>query len=136
MKKCKYCQSEIDDKAKICPVCKKKQNKIPLFFRLLIGIPVLIIGITVLTQNTSVPTSQSATNKINIEKFNTIQTGMTYQEVVNIIGEEGTMMSESNIGNDETYRTILYYWYGDNGISNANIMFQNNKVISKAQIGL
>lgn len=25
-KKCKYCQSEIDKKAKICPNCRKKQN--------------------------------------------------------------------------------------------------------------
>ena len=26
MKKCKYCQSDIDDKAKICPNCRKKQG--------------------------------------------------------------------------------------------------------------
>jgi len=26
MKKCKYCQSEIDKKAKVCPNCKKKQG--------------------------------------------------------------------------------------------------------------
>ncbi len=26
MKKCKYCQSEIDEKAKICPHCRKKQR--------------------------------------------------------------------------------------------------------------
>ena len=25
-KKCKHCKSDIDKKAKICPVCKKKQG--------------------------------------------------------------------------------------------------------------
>ena len=25
-KKCKYCQSDIPKKAKVCPVCKKKQG--------------------------------------------------------------------------------------------------------------
>ncbi len=28
MKKCKYCQKEIDAKAKVCPYCKKKQRHI------------------------------------------------------------------------------------------------------------
>ena len=28
MKKCKYCQKEIDAKAKVCPYCKKKQKHI------------------------------------------------------------------------------------------------------------
>ena len=27
MKKCKYCISDIDEKAKICPNCRKKQTK-------------------------------------------------------------------------------------------------------------
>lgn len=27
MKKCKYCMSEIDDKAKICPHCGKRQKR-------------------------------------------------------------------------------------------------------------
>lgn len=36
LKKCKHCQSEIDKKAKICPVCKKKQGGIGKF--IIIGI--------------------------------------------------------------------------------------------------
>ena len=101
MKKCKYCQSEIEHKAKICPICRKKQNKIPAFLRLLIGIPVIIIGIAILTSPIPANVTENTTNKINLEKFNSIQTGMTYQETVTIIGEEGTVMSETNVGNDE-----------------------------------
>jgi len=42
MKKCKYCQTEIDAKAKICPNCKKKQG--PKILRwVLLGLLALII---------------------------------------------------------------------------------------------
>ena len=46
MKKCKHCKSEIDTKAKICPVCKKEQaNPLKSFlFRLIYIILVLGIG--------------------------------------------------------------------------------------------
>ncbi len=42
MKKCKYCQSEIDSKAKICPYCKKKQG--PKIVKWII-IGIIVIGI-------------------------------------------------------------------------------------------
>lgn len=42
MKKCKYCQTEIDNKAKICPNCRKKQG--PHILRwVLLGLFALII---------------------------------------------------------------------------------------------
>ena len=41
MKKCKHCQSEIDDKAKICPHCKKKQNHVVRW--ILLGVLILLI---------------------------------------------------------------------------------------------
>lgn len=41
MKKCKYCQTEISDKAKVCPNCKKKQG-MPKWAIVLIVIVVII----------------------------------------------------------------------------------------------
>ena len=41
MKKCKYCQSEIDAKAKVCPNCKKKQSH--LFRWILLGVIAVFI---------------------------------------------------------------------------------------------
>lgn len=71
---------------------------------------------------------------LDLEKFNKIQTGMTYEEVIGIIGEEGTVMSENQIGN---IKTTMYSWNGKGSIgANANVTFQNGKVISKAQFGL
>jgi hypothetical protein len=43
-KKCKYCQSEIDKKAKICPNCRKKQGGGKLKFVFLGIIVIAIIG--------------------------------------------------------------------------------------------
>lgn len=43
MKKCKHCQSEIDDKAKICPNCRKKQG-MPVWLIVIL----VIVGISVL----------------------------------------------------------------------------------------
>lgn len=42
-KKCKYCQSEIDEKAIICPICKKKQTKKLTKKKLIILITILLM---------------------------------------------------------------------------------------------
>ena len=44
MKKCKHCQSEIDEKAKVCPKCQKKQgiSKGIKIFLIILGVIVLV----------------------------------------------------------------------------------------------
>ena len=71
--------------------------------------------------------------KLTLEKFYQIETGMNYNQVVEIIGEEGILSTESSY-NDQSMQ--IYYWYADNGISNATISFMNGKVNAKSQIGL
>jgi cytoskeletal protein RodZ len=78
----------------------------------------------------STPTAKSS--GVTLENFNKIQTGMTYAQVVGILGEEGTVISENEIGD---YKTVMYQFTGGFG-SNCNTMFQNGKLISKAQFGL
>lgn len=69
------------------------------------------------------------------EKFNQIQNGMTYDEVKNIIGSEGTVMSES--GEEGTqFHTAMYDWETDGLFSSANFTFQGGKLINKAQMGV
>ena len=93
-------------------------------------------------QQTSVNTDNSnATNtndtKISLEEFNQIETGMSYEEVVEIGGGEGTVLSESDITGDGQYKTTIYSWDGNGMLgANANVTFQGGKVISKAQFGL
>ena len=145
-KKCKHCQSDIPKKASVCPVCRKKQKYTGL------GIFLLIIGLLMVScsygsmQNDSDSSNQSLSNVqnseaieslndeyITLEEFNQIKTGMSYEEVVEIVGSEGTVMSEASVM-DST--TTIYSWYADNGIANANVTISGGKVMAKAQIGL
>lgn len=70
-----------------------------------------------------------ALTKVNYHK---VKEGMTYQEVVEIIGPPDSELSSSEIGD---IKTQIYMW--KSGIlANANMTFQNGKLIMKAQFGL
>lgn len=74
---------------------------------------------------------------ISLSEFNQIETGMTYEEVCNIVGGEGTLSSSVDLGLGDSFKTEIYQWTGDGIIgANANVTFQGGKVMSKAQIGL
>ncbi|MED4586688.1 DUF3862 domain-containing protein [Brevibacillus choshinensis] len=69
-------------------------------------------------------------------EFDEIQNGMTYEEVVAIVGGPGEMLSESGNKGDQFY-TEMYMWKGEGGIgANANAMFQSGKMTNKSQFGL
>lgn len=70
---------------------------------------------------------------ITLEEFNKIENGMSYEEVKNIIGSEGTVNSDTQVGD---YKLVIYSWYGEDKVSNATFSFQNDVLTSKAQIGL
>lgn len=69
------------------------------------------------------------------EKFDQIKEGMTYEEVVAIIGSEGTVLSESGTPGD-AYHTVIYEFETDGFMSSANMTFQGGKLMNKAQYGL
>ena len=135
-KHCKYCQSQIPYKAKVCPVCKRKLHKPVL------GIIIAVIGILILIgfangyikETTPSDSTESTTGaEITLSEFDQIETGMSYEDVVAIIGSEGELLSTATAGE---ITTSIFVWYGKDGISNANVTFSNNAVMAKAQIGL
>jgi hypothetical protein len=69
---------------------------------------------------------------VTMANFNKLRTGMTYRQAVAILGAEGEVLSENEIGGT---RTVMYQWKGGY-LANMNAMFQNDKLISKAQFGL
>lgn len=71
---------------------------------------------------------------VNLANFNRIQNGMTYEEVVAILGEEGAVLSETDIAG---IHTVMYQWFGTGTLgANMNAMFQNGAMIQKSQFGL
>lgn len=82
----------------------------------------------------SVPASYTSDGTITLDEYNKCETGMTYQEIVQIIGSEGEPMVESEFSG---ISSSAYVWYGNEITgANATMYFTDNKLTSKAQIGL
>jgi hypothetical protein len=77
--------------------------------------------------------------RFSLEKYYDIRHGMSYQEVVEIVGKQGYEMSSSEMpgvpGVMPYTRTVMIGWEFGAG-ANMNAMFQNGELISKAQFGL
>ena len=69
---------------------------------------------------------------LTMENYLRIQNGMSYAEVVKILGEPGEEMSRSDIAG---ISTVMYGWKRWTG-ANMNAMFQDDRLITKAQFGL
>lgn len=72
-------------------------------------------------------------------EFDQLKTGMTYDEATKIIGGPGEVISESGTkgGDGLNIHTVMYQYKGEGSLgANANMMFQDEKLITKAQMGL
>lgn len=136
-KKCKFCQSEIPKKAKVCPVCKRKLKTIgclpviAVFILIIAGVAIYFAQINGIQKQVSGVSDNS--EYITYEEYMAIENGMTYDEVKEIIGSAGTETARSGSGN---YEAVIITWYGERLGSNANVTFMGGKVSGKAQIGL
>jgi Beta-lactamase inhibitor (BLIP) len=88
------------------------------------------------TTTTATPKEEPKKGVVTKEKFEQIKDGMTYEEVVKIIGAEGTLVSETGEKGTATH-TAIYEFEGDGSFgANANFTFQGGKLINKAQFGI
>jgi hypothetical protein len=69
---------------------------------------------------------------VTMAEYEQIREGMTYVEVTSVVGTAGQELSRSDIAG---YSSVMYSWTNLNG-SNMNAMFQNDKLVNKAQFGL
>lgn len=71
---------------------------------------------------------------VTMEIYQKIKNGMTYNEVVNLIGADGKPVVSAG---DGEYKTECYEWPGDSGgYSSVDVTFQGGVVAGKLQIGL
>lgn len=74
---------------------------------------------------------------ITLAEFEAIKQGMTYQQVVQVVGTEGTLSSESGFDNFDGTKTMFKtYSWNNADISSASIGFTDGKVDNKFQVGL
>ena len=79
-------------------------------------------------------TSQAQSKcSVTLEKYKALKSGMKLPDAISILGCEGTEISSSKMAG---ITTEMYSWDGSSFASNMNAMFQNGKMIGKAQFGL
>ncbi|HOJ32820.1 MAG TPA: DUF3862 domain-containing protein [Candidatus Hydrogenedentes bacterium] len=149
LKKQRECSQGISTKAEPCPNCGAVLKSCLMILVGLFLILLLIGVIGSLTgKDSTTPSSKpeagfkipsSGKQLVTFDEYKRIQNGMSYREVVSIIGAEGEEISRNKIdgvpGVMESIETVMYQWVNSNG-SNMNAMFQNDRLIQKAQFGL
>lgn len=127
MKKCKYCQTEIDSKAKICPNCKKKQGKSKLLIALIIIILIVVI-VSISSGSEESSKEKSEDNKVT-EKFSYEITSQYADEYGFSYYIEGSV--KNNKDKDYSYVQIEFVCYDAEGnnlgtaIDNTNNLLEN-----------
>lgn len=97
-----------------------------------------VIVLSLMSGCSSVTTGTTSNEEgITLEEFNALKDGMSYEEVVKIVGGPGELQAESGTPGDELH-TVSYMYEGEGGTlgANANLMFQGDKLNMKAQAGL
>ncbi|MGE7999678.1 hypothetical protein ACQKOF_13530 [Lysinibacillus sp. NPDC093190] len=80
-------------------------------------------------------TKEKVATKLTAEKFRQIIEGMTYEEVIKIVGSKGKMISEIGTAGEPNH-TILYDFETDGSLTAVNMMFKGGKLIKKTPMGM
>ncbi|MCM8536751.1 MAG: DUF3862 domain-containing protein [Lentisphaeraceae bacterium] len=147
LKNCKECQHQVSKTAVTCPNCGAtlKHKTSPVAYFLLFLIIFGAIGTFGLKSSSSTKPKAGFSmpsigeDLVTFAEYQKLKNGMSYKEAVQILGEQGEETSRNKIdgipGVMKSVETVMYSWMNASG-SNINAMFQNDRLISKAQFGL
>lgn len=148
---CGACGARIESEGAFCAGCGvKRENKpasaspVVALFRFFVAccklgcamVALLVLFAIILPKQpkSGQEVAQPAQSVITLAKFESLRTGMTYEDVCGVLGRRGEELSSTELAG---YRTVMYSWKTDEwGIANMNATFQNGQMISKAQLGL
>lgn len=122
----------------VTPALKQQVNPVVGLFVLVVAGVVVYMMLS--GSNVSGPassylqTGSTSAGGVSLGQFQRLRDGMTYAEAVGVLGSPGTEQSRSSIGD---IVTVMYSWPGSGTLgANMNAMFQNDKLVTKAQFGL
>ncbi|MGN4127221.1 hypothetical protein ACMGD3_19755 [Lysinibacillus sphaericus] len=97
--------------------------------------PIAEIPIEDASNNETLSLGVNEDGKVTEEEYKQIKLGMTPEEVFNIIGSKGTVVSKSGTDGD-SHNTVIYKFETDGDSSGSEMTFEGEKLSYKAQIGL
>jgi len=150
--KCRDCGHQVSKKAEACPGCGAILKSNSDFSTYIVIGGLLFLGLVFIGEVVNQATRHGSTKPesglvmpsigkqiVTFDEYSQIRDGMSYRQVRIIIGDEGEELSRNHMdgvpGVMESVDTVMYQWINSNG-SNMNAMFQNDKLIQKAQFGL
>lgn len=119
-KKCKYCRSDIDKKASICPYCQKKQSDLGGAFKaviitiaLIIFVPAIIGACSRSSRDTKSSSETSVEVRTTAEKKVSIETGATTADKAKVTetepdSTEAETTTETTTEPQETKNIVVY----------------------------
>lgn len=130
MKKCKYCMSNIDENAKICPNCRKRQKPILTKLQIiLIIVFAILIGITVRYVTNTIEKTKEENEKIELLIYKDKAKGI-------MIDISLTTIDLSSIGSsiiDNWYETIVNNKYTDIDTAVQTALSDNKELINNTK---
>lgn len=112
MKKCKYCQTEIDSKAKVCPNCHKKQGMPIWLIVILVILGIMIIG-SIAGGGSESDKKEQTGSTTKSEKISLLDDHTGHVESEYSYEITGTL--QNNTDKDYSYVQVEFYAYDSEG---------------------
>jgi len=101
-----------------------------------VGIIVVVVGVIIGVRMCGVIIVDLRTDDavITLVTFDQIRRGMTYEQIVEIVGEEGVVFSDSSLEDDldGEIKTIVYEWKNGD-FSGMKVIIKDGKLFEKSQ---